>query len=180
MKTKHFTPVLLLIFSLIIINSCSTGQLSRNEAKKQIIEKLGLPQNIEQTFYVTDGTLLHRFDNQVYEALQNEGLLTYNTDAGSNTIYATLTEQGKQYAVSSVFNTDNMYIQGINVKVAKLDFGEITGIVERKEFNMAQVEYTIVRTEITPFGRIAFKYNESPETKTAVFSKFDDGWRIQK
>lgn len=162
----------------VFLNSCS-NELSRGKAKDLIVEKYKLPEDIVQTFYIVDGTLAKRFDYSMYEALKNEGLLDFSYDRGSATIYGQLTEKGKQYAVSGVFNTDNMYIQGVNVKVAKLSFGEITGIVERKEFNIAEVSYTLVRSNITPFGRIAFGYNESPISKTVTFTKYDDGWRIK-
>ena len=78
-----------------------------------------------------------------------------------------LTETAKKYITS-----DNKVI------VATDEFGEITGIVERKELNGAEVNYTLKRTNITPFGRILFNLTETTFNRTATFTKFDDGWRI--
>lgn len=81
--------------------------------------------------------------------------------------YANLTEKGKQYLIS-----DN------NVLVATIEFGEITGIIERKELNISEVNYTVKRTDVTPFGRL-FGSNEETLNRTSTFTKYDDGWRIE-
>jgi hypothetical protein len=82
---------------------------------------------------------------------------------------ATLTEEGKKYITNN--NT---------VITSTYEFGEITGIVERKEFNTSEVNYTIRRTNITPFGRIVFNINEETYNRTETFTKYDDGWRINQ
>lgn len=174
---KKSTVIILIICSSCLI-SCNQN-LSREKAKNLIVEKYKLPKDVIETFYVIDGTLGKRFSYDEYEALQKEGLLNFTYERGSSTFYSELTEKGKQYAVSGVFDTDNMYIKGVNVKVASLDFGEITGIVERKEYNMAEVSFTLVPSNVTPFGSIAFQYNGSAISQTATFIKYDDGWRIE-
>lgn len=82
---------------------------------------------------------------------------------------ATLTEKGKKYI------TNNN-----KVILATYEFGEITGIVEEKESNTAEVNYTVKRTNITPFGQLAFNMNEETYNRTANFTKYDDGWRINQ
>ena len=77
------------------------------------------------------------------------------------------TDNGKQYASNN----------GSSVRVATIEFGEITGIVERKEMNLAEVNYTERRKDITPFGK-ALNVNEETFNKTATFTKYDNGWRI--
>lgn len=71
----------------------------------------------------------------------------------------------------------------INVKVAKMDFGEITGILETKETNTAVVNFTYIRKDLTPFGSIKhprseFDLQEGKLNSSRTFTKFDDGWRI--
>lgn len=76
-----------------------------------------------------------------------------------------LTEEGTQF------------VSGRGFRTAKLVFGEITGIVERKDFNIAEVNYTLRRVDITPFGR-ALNVSEETIFRTANFTRYDDGWRI--
>lgn len=82
---------------------------------------------------------------------------------------ATPTEKGKKYITN-----DNKVI------VATEEFGEVTGIIESKESKSAEVNYTIRRINITPFGRIVFNLNEETYNKSETFTKYDDGWRINK
>ena len=70
-----------------------------------------------------------------------------------------------------------LYVNGNSVKVATIEFGEVTGIVERKELNIAEVNYTTKRVNITPFGK-AYNINEETFNRSASFTKYDDGWRI--
>jgi len=93
-------------------------------------------------------------------------------------ICATLTEKGKQYATSEPYKTNNMWIKKINVKGAKLDFGQITGILDQKESNITEVQFQLVR-EANPFGVILRNYTSGTINKTATFKKYDDGWRIE-
>jgi hypothetical protein len=79
-----------------------------------------------------------------------------------------LTEEGRKYLVS-----ENIF------KVARKEFGEITGIVERKELNISEVQYTERIKDITPFGKVLGLYEETIN-KTATFTKYDDGWRINQ
>ena len=62
------------------------------------------------------------------------------------------------------------YPGGDQIKVATIEFGEITGIIERKEFNVAEVNYTERRTNITPFGT-AYGLYEETFNRSASFTK---------
>lgn len=77
-----------------------------------------------------------------------------------------LTEKGRQYLVN-----------GNNFKLANRVFGEITGIVERKDLNISEVTYTEKITDITPFGKV-LGINEEIIDRTVTFTKYDDGWRL--
>ena len=43
-------------------------------------------------------------------------------------------------------------MNSVPIRVSYVDFGQITGILELEEQNIAEVEFTIVRSNITPFG----------------------------
>ena len=66
----------------------------------------------------------------------------------------------------------------ISVKTGVLVFGEITGIVERQQ-NMAEVTYTEKTTDITPFGQRR-NIAEGTTSRTAMFTRYDDGWRLTR
>jgi hypothetical protein len=90
---------------------------------------------------------------------------------------ANLTDKGNQYIPKDYLWGDDGEIPVIT---SHLSFGSITGIVERSGLNLAEVTYTLVRKDITPFGRIIFKLNEETINKVETFTKYDDGWRISK
>ena len=131
----------------------------------------------------------------LFEALEQEGLITYSIqvyDVKINTgpagysyegwtkVYTDIPCIGTVSHVATATEKGNQYIEnGNNIVVATVEFGEVTGIVEREEFKNAEVNYTVRRTNITPFGRILFNINEETINRSVVFTKYDDGWRIQ-
>ena len=179
MKKYYFSNVLIIFILFFSLSSCSS-KLSREQAEKIIKEKYNLPTDEIIELYVYDATFSQNFTENKFKRLQNEGLLTYSEcgEGMARGVCATLTEKGKQYAASSQYKTDNMWIKKMKVKGAKLDFGQITGIVVQKESNITEVQYQIVR-EVNPFGIIIANLNSGTINKTAIFRKYDDGWRIE-
>lgn len=82
-----------------------------------------------------------------------------------------LTDLGRNYLVSE---NEKLY----TVMLWETDVKEITGIQERPEFKVAQVEYILFNKNITPFGSI-FSDKNDENKRIADFSLYDDGWRIQ-
>lgn len=171
---KKITAVFLLAISCILLFSCGSKELSRGKAEELIKEKFNIPGN-----EVKDVNL--GYENEVstmqtYDKLANEGLMRCNhylLVINSSE----LTDEGKKYVIGSTKHDNVNGNDFIQVKVADLDFGEITGIVEQKEFNTAEVNYTLIRKNLTPFSA-AFNINEGTINKSATFTKYDDGWRI--
>ena len=58
------------------------------------------------------------------------------------------------------------------------DIKEVTGIQERSEFKVAEVEYVLFNKNITPFGSV-FNDKNMECQRSAEFALYDDGWRIQ-
>lgn len=178
----------LFYLSVILFLATSCGKLSRSKAKEEIIKVYNLPKDEIKLFTVRDGTPSNHITekNFKYKELQDEGLLTYYYEDGFGywgTLKATLTEKGKQFASYEKNKVDAFNFgdaDNVNLIVAKLEFGEITGIQEIKQLNSALVSYTLLRKDITPFGKIAFNLKEETIPYTATFTKYDDGWRIQK
>ncbi len=92
-----------------------------------------------------------------------------------------LTEKGKKYLVDE--DKSSYY-----VKLSTVEFGEVSGIFEEPKMNMAKVEYTLIRKNLTPFGRITRINMESNQImkegdivpRKDVFLKYNDGWRLKK
>jgi hypothetical protein len=179
---KILAASILLASVLIFMYSCKSDELSRDTAEKLIKEKFHLPSDEITPFAISDQDGTAMFHEDEFKILESKGLLTYrkNVFFGLVSLYGKLTAKGKQYAVSGEYKgTNEHYNQGyINVKAATLTFGEITGILQNKESNTAKVDYTLLRKDVTPFGRIAFKLNEGTFNKSVTFTKYDDGWRI--
>ena len=115
----------------------------------------------------------------LFRSFQNNGLIVigqkniqgingWTWELQSWLVYTvTLTDEGKKYLISE----SDMEFE---FKTCELNFGEITGIQMQEQVKVATVNYTIVR-KATPFG---FNISQGSENRTAVFSLFDDGWRI--
>lgn len=194
MKTKNrIVASFIFLFVSIFLLSCSKN-LSRENAEDLIIKKFNLPRTetmqIKKTYYVENHSLgtgfcpvgiysgsdENRYSNykQLIEALQSNGMVLVNEDKKiENQICWTwanvlLTDEGKKYLVQE---NDKQY----ELKTCEVVFGEITGIQIQEQFKVAEVNYTLIRKNITPFGS---NISQEPETRSASFALFDDGWRI--
>ncbi|UOY05037.1 hypothetical protein L0P88_13855 [Muricauda sp. SCSIO 64092] len=180
-----------LILSLVIIVSCysCSNNLSRSNAKKQIIEKLDYPQDELLELTLEDRTIYRRITINRWKKYVELDLLTYTSfgqnklkgrfpkvSIGGSGVRATLTEKGKQYLVSDAETSG--FVKHAQVRQAELEFVEITGIQVFEKMNVATVSYNIRRTNITPFGN-ANNLKERVINQTANFIKYDDGWRIE-
>lgn len=118
-----------------------------------------------------------------YESLLSYGLINVITDTiqyrADLDTYGNYVLIGEKYNYNASFtNFANDYLVGNQVKVAKIYFGQITGIIENKELNFSIVNYTLIRKDITPFGK-ALSIFEETKNETQRFIKYDDGWRIE-
>ncbi len=182
---------MLLFFLLVFATSCS-NELSRYNAKDLLIRELGYPQNESKRIIIKDGSVSKYFTIKMWSKYKEAGLLTYG-DYGSpqsSSGFSKVTLGGDSYGFIAELTTEgkkyylgNEYRSGptdyIDVKLANLEFVEITGIKSYPENNSAFVKYTIKRTNITPFGELQDLKEETIQ-KTANFEKYDDGWRLRK
>lgn len=117
----------------------------------------------------------------MYEQLANDGFATIRTIP--DTVENWLDPYGSPRMITIRYRYDaelttkaSPYVSNGMLKVATLDFGEVTGIVNAPERNTAQVDFTVRRT-VTPLGP-AFGLSDEAMTRSAVFTKYDDGWRL--
>jgi hypothetical protein len=181
MKTLYLLPLIFLLFS------CN-GELSRSQAEDLLIKGLEYPQAESHKLVIKDGSVTKYYTLRTWEKYKNVGLLTYS-DYGTpqspsgfskvtlgGDVYgfkAELTPKGKEYFLEEV--ETNIIL----VKLADIEFGKITGVKTNPERNTAQVEYTVKRSNITPFGELQ-ELQEETIPKYASFEKYDDGWRLHK
>lgn len=183
---------LLITFVTILFNTSCNNKLSRKNAEEQIIEKLGLPFKEKKTIEIADGTIYSHLTENKLKKYENAGLLKIKQEnvgmsirlrGGRNRpngIRGYLTPEGKKYAASEPRKIVYSNTEEIDVYVATLHFDEITGIITNTENNTAQVEYTLIRKDITPFGRTGYNLVAGKKiNQSANFTKYDDGWRIE-
>lgn len=192
---KKLSALFLLSMSCLLLISCSKN-LSRDKAKELIIAEYDFPKYETDIIYKEYLKLDHclykmrgweggciacgPFPKNL-EYFQNNGLIVigqkniqgingWTGKSQSWIVYTvTLTVIGKQYFISE---SSLEY----RLKTCDVSFGEITGIQIQKQFNNATVNYTVIR-KATPFG---FNISQGSVNKTANFSLFDDGWRINR
>ncbi|MCO5247711.1 MAG: hypothetical protein M9887_02010 [Chitinophagales bacterium] len=185
--------ILVLLISIISLSACDSKNLSHKKAKELIVEAEGLPydettklpkeyyirQYYEQSGFIPPvglwGGAHYSDEKDKLDQLQADGLINIEEKEREQGILiwvlmnVTLTEKGKQYLKSE--DEDNF-----TLRTSTIDFGEITGVQTYKELGGADVYYTIVRTNLTPFGK-----NLSTEAKDRLenMALFDDGWKVR-
>lgn len=181
-QVKRNISSILLLFSSIFIVSCGGNKLSRDMAEQLIKTNGHYPRDkhgeIRITVTVDDSRLPFFLDS--FNRLKNAGLIEYQIGpsyfgSAHKTITGTFTDEGSKYVVGIVDKSKGTEV--IRVKTGFVEFGEVTGIVERTALNIAEVTYT-EKTVVTPFGKF-FKANEETVSRVATFTKYDDGWRIE-
>ena len=166
----------LLLMAIIILSTTSCQKkLTRPEAELQIKQKLQLPKDelkeIElkelqsQVSVFTDTRTGDKYEqiqtnhdkSVLFFDLEREALI--NIRIGKTALFDVnlwyMYEKRQDYQtffIGSFTDKAKPYVQGNSVKVSSIIFGEITGIIERKEFKSAEVQYTTKRTGLTPFA----------------------------
>lgn len=159
---------------LALLTSCKSKELTREQAKEAILQKIKFPTYEKGDFEAVFYNVSAHLDVPQFEKLQQAGYITYNLDGWWRT--AQITEQGKQYVLGP--SEDRGYGRTyIPVKTSVFEFGEVTGIQNFPDQNMTEVTYTVKRTT-TPFGKYLFGETDGYLDRKAIFRKFDDGWRM--
>jgi hypothetical protein len=174
--------IMALTASLFLIITGINAQLTRTEAAKLIKEKYGYPYDEYKAFTMEIYTSYSASIRYTYEKLAAEGLLTWKwiKDGAKNGIEATLTEKGLEYYANDMYSEKYKGSERtMDMRTSRLEFVEITGILMGINNTYATVEFTVIRKDITPFGRIVFFLEEGLIKYSAQFNKYDDGWRIK-
>lgn len=168
--------------SALVFPACSE-KLDRPKAAAIIQQHLGLvtPKTETVDFVVKDnGDYYGAYDRM--KPYQDKGLLTCRIESGFFPIaVAEFTVEGKKYVVGDeqTKQLGNVYKKKsvMTVRTNDLVFGEVTGMVEDPGGVDVLVDYTLLRSNPTPF----FDYARRQVTESASIrlKRYDDGWRVQ-
>lgn len=189
-----------LVYTLVIIlilASCSSGELTRKKAEELILEKYYQPKGyIEAKGYLPLGEVSFSTKNtdeslKAYKNLKDLKFLEIKFITqkrhmmGVSNIYnIELTEKGKEfYRISEgLLNNKNK-----EVVIGKIYLNEITGIKINDSGNKATVEYNTILKDLNEFAdaiNMFYKNKRHEENKltdwVGYFEKYDDGWRFKR
>ena len=192
MKNLHCTILLSLCVAMI---GCSQN-LSRGAAKATITASMHFPHaetRLVLARYVWGNGHYRRMPDTavIDDSVQPEiDFLTKTLMKKSNLpvpgadwsyVWLDFTDQGRQYMVThgDPYHFNNYH----TVKICDLVVSEVTGI--QLNGNTAVVEYSLKRTNWTPFGEYyrqkePDKYPDVIEGQSVEFQKYDDGWRVKQ
>jgi hypothetical protein len=175
---KLSTYLLPLSFSLLLV-SCGSKELSREEAASAIQKEMEYPVALDFDVYRAEPMQARlALDSN----LEEEGFLIVQRtqelkDIGKPMI--DFTEKAKPFLLQTSDDALAQHIQ--KVKLADENFVEITGIKTGDDGKTAVVEYTTSITNITPFSALLpRKLEQTTTSNKANFALYDDGWRLEK
>ena len=201
-KTKFLSVPLRLIAVVVVLCSvagCTKRSLSRATAAQAITAAIKFPisdhRAISRTWLKrnSDGQLfqwrrpsMNDFTERQYpvpdiDYFIKAGLLIANVASSKgpdiSQIALGFVERTKGYEVPTEHASDMM-----GLKLCDLVFGEITGIQVNEQVGTATVEYSVRRTNWSPFGD--YYKRQTPQAypeviaQSATFSRYDNGWRL--
>ena len=194
MKPPKNIKIVLVTLIIPMLLGCGGGKLSRGKAEEIIKNSIKFPKTeavrIANTYMMnTNGNVTETYGGgretkEMHDFFVKKQLMTiarsWSTDGFWNNIVTGFTDEGKKYA------TDIEEVQawsGHAIKLCDKVFNEITGIQINEQTKVATVEYSLKRTNWTPFGEYfkekqPAKYPEIIAGQRATLQKYDDGWRM--
>jgi hypothetical protein len=160
-----------MLFSFLF--GCNAKQLTNEEAKNLIREKVGYPKVWPYEIYRADAAEATRFLNA---GLERDGWLRVLRtqklgDMGKPLVFFD-DKAAKYFLPTPIKDTAKLQI----VRIADMDVDQITAI--KVEQNSAKVEYTMVYKNISPFAVLLNKPINATQRHYACFELFDNGWRV--
>lgn len=177
---RHWISIVLLSVLTIGLTGCGPQELDRDLAGELIKAHYQYP-NVE-TVRITQGP--SGFDTpSKYQTLVNQGLIRFGSPTsfldryetmGTAFRYLEFTSTGNVFSASGFPNRRKDEVVG-----AIRDFQEVTGIrFFNDEKSEAEVEFTAIRTEVTPFGSFKGLQEGEIQSYSLKMTRYDDGWRV--
>ena len=193
---KHLQAINQVLLGLIILLwGCNNDKLSRVKAAEIIKNSIKFPRieslDIANCYTMgTDGSVTEQMGGgleakEMHDFFLKKNLMTIaeKWDQGNGywtNIKIGFTEEGKKYAIRI---ENKQWWSSHTIKLCDIIFNEITGIQINDQTKVATVEYSLKRTNWTPFGEYfkekqPAKYPEIIVGQRASLQKYDDGWRM--
>lgn len=195
-NARRPVKVFILVYGVLLAAAaCGPSKLDRDKAKRILVEQRGYPRRVtaelespfgEQQILWSITKDPRQVGNRAMNRAIEAGLLSLTPigapqsgmHAGTHGYQIVLTAAGKQHLVGSRIR--NLYPAPSSVMYKFVacdeDLGEVHGIVT--DGNRAQVEYSTVPTRQTPLAYLEPAQCETRQQHTAVFERYDDGWRL--
>ncbi len=168
---------LLAVFA-IALSSCSSSELSRPNALELIKKEYKYPITTDWAIFTGDPAHAKKL---LDAGLEQEGYVVVQRtqkmkDTGKPWI--SFTDKATQFLLPIKEEDKKYAIQ--KVRTGEEDIIAITGIKMLSKGRKAVVEYTTQYEQLTPFAVLAHLQANKPNTRTAYFSLYDDGWRVER
>lgn len=159
--------------------SCTPKQeLSQDEALQLLRQEMNYPKVYDYDVFCADPESAQKL---LEAGLEKDGLVTVKrtqkmTEIGQPLIE--FTSKATSYLLTSSEEDKRINIQ--KVKLADEDLAQVTGIKTDDQGKKATVEYTTTYINITPFAALLRTDLKKQMPRTAHFTLYDNGWRMEK
>lgn len=165
----------LLFFACLLMFSCSSNELTREQAFEMI--KSNYPKTRDIDIYIADPGFAKRL---IDAGLEEEGYVTVQrtqklADIGEPLVQ--FTEKSQAFLLPDETGSTSSIKKALLVEE---DILEVTGIKMLQDNTKAIVEYTTKYTRTSPYIALTKIDPEKTVTRKAYFSLYDDGWRIEE
>jgi len=163
----------------LVLLSCSNNrELSREEAMNLIRQEMRYPKVIDYDIYCGDP----EFAKRVLDAgLEAQGLVNVQRTQKLRDVSKPIIQfsgKAQPYLLSTPEKDKAINVQ--KVKLADEELQEVTGVKITNDGKSAVAEYTTTYKNVTPFSTLVNTNFKEKDTRTANFSLYDDGWRLEK
>jgi hypothetical protein len=175
--------LIILTLAIPTLLGCNSNKLTRIKAKNLLVEAFGLPKSESVEIKKKYDYMLNSWPKEMLYALQSKGLIALvdtmevavaedSTGRAEPYKIVKLTDEGKKYLIE-----DDVLAGYYNLRSCDVAFGEVTGIQFQEHDKVAVVSYTIIRSNISPFGNNLL---QGTDVQTATLSLESDGWKIDE
>lgn len=159
-----------LILTVVFSTSCNNLNLTNEEAKVLITQKLGLPKKVTDN---VSGSDIFKWPKLMEAGLiYDPGNCSYGCDLKA-------TEEGAKYLIKD--EGEGGYPMEYNTLTFQcyfIDLGDITGIALDKEQQTAVIRFVLKAIDITPAGQAMDDNVNNARNSELIFKKFDNGWQL--
>lgn len=168
-------PILFLLL-VVLLFGCKSESMDRGKALEILENNKIYPRPVVYYIFKSDAEFAHR---ALKAGLEEKGLVTVKkiqrfSEIGNPLI--TFTKKATPFLLPATAKERKDNIQP--VRMAEEVMGEITGIQLLEDDHKAIVEYTTHYINFTPFATLSKL--KTTGSRRAIFSLYDDGWRLDQ